>query len=236
MVAGAFYDLTSQATGTKEPRPETSQTFRCESLFSQCWGWEDCSAISPETSHLFAGRPRRRRVLHSAGKGEAECALQARQGSNDCAARCWRFLGRGIHRLGSTPPAGNRHCDHGVLDLEDRKEPHGPHAPRATRVLGHVCWVVVERHNRTQADLVDQLFNSSEKRLARALLILSRVGKEVKTETVVPRVSQETLAEMVGTTRSRVNFFMNRFRKLGFIDYNGGLEVNSSLLTVVLHE
>jgi len=95
---------------------------------------------------------------------------------------------------------------------------------------------LVERHNRTQADLVDQLFNSSEKRLARALLLLSRVGKEAKTETVIPKVSQETLAEMVGTTRSRVNFFMNKFRKLGFIDYNGGLEVNSSLLSVVLHE
>ena len=95
---------------------------------------------------------------------------------------------------------------------------------------------VVERHNRTQADLVDQLFNSSEKRLARALLMLSRVGKRDKSETVIPRVSQGTLAEMVGTTRSRVNFFMNKFRKLGFIDYNGGLEVNSSLLSVVLHD
>jgi CRP-like cAMP-binding protein len=95
---------------------------------------------------------------------------------------------------------------------------------------------LVERHNRTQSDLVDQLFNSSEKRLARALLLLSRVGKKAKSETVIPRVSQETLAEMVGTTRSRVNFFMNKFRKLGFIDYNGGLEVNSSLLSIVLHE
>ena len=95
---------------------------------------------------------------------------------------------------------------------------------------------VVERHCRTQADLVDQLFNSSEKRLARTLLVLSRVGKENHTETVTPRVSQETLAEMVGTTRGRVNFFMNKFRKLGFIDYDGGLEVNSSLLSVVLHE
>lgn len=95
---------------------------------------------------------------------------------------------------------------------------------------------VVERHNRTQADLVDQLFNSSEKRLARALLMLSRVGKEDTQETVVPKISQETLAEMVGTTRSRVNFFMNRFRKLGFIKYNGELQVNSSLLSVVLHD
>ncbi len=95
---------------------------------------------------------------------------------------------------------------------------------------------VIERHNRTQADLVDQLFNSSEKRLARALLILARFGKEQRSEEVIPGVSQETLAEMIGTTRSRVNFFMNRFRKLGFIDYNGGLEVHSSLLSVVLHE
>ncbi|SPE43931.1 Transcriptional regulator, Crp/Fnr family (fragment) [Candidatus Sulfotelmatobacter sp. SbA7] len=96
---------------------------------------------------------------------------------------------------------------------------------------------VVERHNRTQADLVDQLFNSSEKRLARALLLLARFGKETVPETVHPNVSQETLAEMVGTTRSRVNFFMNKFRKLGFIKYNVcGLQVHSSLLSVVLHE
>lgn len=95
---------------------------------------------------------------------------------------------------------------------------------------------MIDRHNRAQADLVDQLFNSSEKRLARALLILSRFGKEDKPETVVPQISQETLAEMIGTTRSRVNFFMNRFRKLGFIKYNGGLQVNSSLLNVVLHD
>ncbi|MFZ0761480.1 MAG: Crp/Fnr family transcriptional regulator [Candidatus Sulfotelmatobacter sp.] len=95
---------------------------------------------------------------------------------------------------------------------------------------------MIARHNSTQADVVDQLFNSSEKRLARALLILSRFGKEDKPETVIPPVSQETLAEMVGTTRQRVNFFMNKFRKLGFIEYNGRLEVNSSLLSVVLHE
>jgi CRP/FNR family cyclic AMP-dependent transcriptional regulator len=95
---------------------------------------------------------------------------------------------------------------------------------------------VVERHNRTQADLVDQLFNSSEKRLARALLMLTHFGKEGRSEEVIPGISQETLAELVGTTRSRVNFFMNRFRKLGLIDYNGGLKVHSSLLDVVLHE
>ena len=95
---------------------------------------------------------------------------------------------------------------------------------------------MVKRHNHTQADLVDQLFNSSEKRLARALLILAHFGKQNSPEEVTPNVSQETLAEMIGTTRSRVNFFMNKFRKLGFIDYNGGLLVHSSLLSVVLHE
>jgi CRP/FNR family cyclic AMP-dependent transcriptional regulator len=95
---------------------------------------------------------------------------------------------------------------------------------------------LVERHNHTQADLVDQLFNSSEKRLARALLILARFGKKDRPENVIPNVSQETLAEMIGTTRSRVNFFMNKFRKLGFIHYNGGLQVHSSLLGVVLHD
>jgi CRP/FNR family cyclic AMP-dependent transcriptional regulator len=89
---------------------------------------------------------------------------------------------------------------------------------------------------RIQEDLVDQLFNSSEKRLARVLLLLAHFGKEGKTETVIPKISQETLAEMVGTTRSRVSFFMNKFRKLGFIDYNSELHVHSSLLNVLLHD
>jgi CRP/FNR family transcriptional regulator, cyclic AMP receptor protein len=92
------------------------------------------------------------------------------------------------------------------------------------------------RNIRYEEDLVDQLFNSSEKRLARILLLLAHFGKEGKPEKVIPKISQETLAEMVGTTRSRVNFFMNRFRKLGFIDYNGELEVHSSLLNVILHD
>jgi CRP-like cAMP-binding protein len=95
---------------------------------------------------------------------------------------------------------------------------------------------LLERNSRIQADLVDQLFNSSEKRLARVLLLLAHFGKEGKPETVVPKISQEVLAEMVGTTRSRVNVFMNRFRKLGYIEYNGGLEVHSSLLNVILHD
>ena len=95
---------------------------------------------------------------------------------------------------------------------------------------------LLARNTRIQADLVDQLFNSSEKRLARALLLLANFGKEGKPETVIPKISQETLAEMIGTTRSRVSFFMNRFRKLGFIEYNGTLRIHSSLLNVVLHD
>lgn len=95
---------------------------------------------------------------------------------------------------------------------------------------------LLARNIRYEEDLVDQLFNSSEKRLARILLLLARFGKEGKPERVIPKISQEMLAEMVGTTRSRVNVFMNRFRKLGFIHYNGGLQVHSSLLNVVLHD
>lgn len=95
---------------------------------------------------------------------------------------------------------------------------------------------LLSRNIRIEEDLVDQLFNSSEKRLARVLLMLANFGKEGKPQLVIPKLSQETLAEIVGTTRQRVNFFMNRFRKLGFIRYNGGLEVHSSLLNVVLHD
>jgi CRP/FNR family cyclic AMP-dependent transcriptional regulator len=95
---------------------------------------------------------------------------------------------------------------------------------------------LLTRNIRIEEDLVDQLFNSSEKRLARLLLLLSNFGKEGKPETVIPKISQEGLAEMIGTTRSRVSFFMNKFRKLGFIEYNGGLRVHSSLLNLVLRD
>jgi CRP/FNR family cyclic AMP-dependent transcriptional regulator len=95
---------------------------------------------------------------------------------------------------------------------------------------------LLSRNIRIEEDLVDQLFNSSEKRLARVLLLLANFGKDRKPEPVIPKISQETLAEIVGTTRARVSFFMNKFRKLGFVEYNGTLEVHSSLLDVVLHD
>jgi len=100
------------------------------------------------------------------------------------------------------------------------------------RFIAHM----LTRNIRIEEDLVDQLFNSTEKRLARALLLLARYGKEDEPHAVLHQVSQETLAEMIGTTRSRVNFFMNKFRKLGFIKYNGGLQIHTSLLSVVLHD
>jgi CRP/FNR family transcriptional regulator, cyclic AMP receptor protein len=95
---------------------------------------------------------------------------------------------------------------------------------------------LLARSMRTQADLVDQLFNNSERRLARILLLMAEFGKPGEPESLIPRITQATLAEMIGTTRSRVSFFMNRFRKLGFIEYNGRIRVHKSLLNVVLHD
>ena len=106
------------------------------------------------------------------------------------------------------------------------------HSALSDRFISHM----LARNIRIEEDLVDQLFNSSEKRLARTLLLLARYGTQDRPQRVLPKVSQELLAEMVGTTRSRVNFFMNKFRKLGFIEYNGGIKINSSLLSIVLHE
>jgi CRP/FNR family transcriptional regulator, cyclic AMP receptor protein len=108
---------------------------------------------------------------------------------------------------------------------------HSQHA-FSDRFIAHM----LARNIRIEEDLVDHLFNSSEKRLARTLLLLARYGKQNVPQRTLPKLSQEVLAEMIGTTRSRVNFFMNKFRKLGFIEYNGGLKINSSLVSVVLHE
>jgi CRP/FNR family transcriptional regulator, cyclic AMP receptor protein len=123
-------------------------------------------------------------------------------------------------------------CTIVVVDKQEMvRQLHGTPA-FADRFLTHM----LTRNIRIEEDLIDQLFNSSEKRLARTLLLLARYGEPDASHRTLPRVSQETLAEMVGTTRSRVNFFMNKFRKLGFIEYNGGLKVHNSLLTVVLRD
>jgi CRP/FNR family cyclic AMP-dependent transcriptional regulator len=119
-----------------------------------------------------------------------------------------------------------------VVDKPDMVRHLHAHPAFADRFLTHM----LTRNIRIEEDLIDQLFNSSGKRLARTLLLLARYGEPGASHRELPRVSQETLAEMVGTTRSRVNFFMNKFRKLGFIEYNGGLKINNSLLTVVLRD
>ena len=121
-----------------------------------------------------------------------------------------------------------------ILTVEKQEMVRQLHAQPAfaDRFLSHM----LTRNIRIEEDLIDQLFNSSEKRLARTLLLLARYGEPGASHRTLPKVSQEVLAEMVGTTRSRVNFFMNKFRKLGFIDYNGGLKINNSLLTVVLRD
>ena len=133
-------------------------------------------------------------------------------------------------RMGSA--AAMSDCD--LLRVEKKAMQDALHREHALSDL--FVGYLLARNIRYEEDLVDQLFNSSEKRLARILLLLAHFGKDGIPETVVPKISQETLAEMIGTTRSRVSFFMNRFRKLGFIHYNGSLQVHSSLLNVVLHD
>jgi len=121
-----------------------------------------------------------------------------------------------------------------LLVIEKNEMMHVLHAEHA--LSDRFMSYVLSRNIRIEEDLIDQLFNSSEKRLARTLLLLSRYGQKCEPQKVLPKISQEMLAEMIGTTRSRVNFFMNKFRKLGFIQYNGEIHVNNSLLSVVLHE
>jgi CRP-like cAMP-binding protein len=146
------------------------------------------------------------------------------------------FLGEGCIAVGQSvhPVSATTATECSVLKIEKKEMLRILHEEHQFSDL-FVAYMV-QRHSHTQADLVDQLFNSSERRLARALLLLADFGKRNNAKEVTPGVSQETLAEMIGTTRSRVNFFMNKFRELGFIEYNGGLRVHSSLMSVVLHE
>jgi CRP/FNR family transcriptional regulator, cyclic AMP receptor protein len=123
-----------------------------------------------------------------------------------------------------------------MCDFANIKGRHHARDPRRAGICRIVYRILVGPQRSCEEDLIDQLFNSSEKRLARTLLLLANFGKEGRPEPIIAKVSQETLAEMIGTTRSRVSFFMNKFRKLGLIDYNGSIEIHSSLLNVVLRE
>ena len=171
-------------------------------------------------------------------KGRAKLTVVSKQGKEATVALLGRgdFLGEesitSDHPLRTTSALAITSCS--VLRIEKKVMLAVLHKEHAFSDL-MVAFLVV-RNSRIQADLVDQLFNSAEKRLARALLLLTRFGKEDKLEPVLPKISHEALAEIVGTTRARVSFFMNRFRKLGLIDYNGGLEVRSTLMDVVLHD
>lgn len=163
-------------------------------------------------------------VLSAAGKE----AVVAMLGPGD-------FFGEGClagqtHRMGTATAVGPTTA----LRIQKREMARTLHEQPAfsDRFIAHM----LTRNIRIEEDLVDQLFNSSEKRLARTLLLLARYGKTDTAPYKLPKLSQETLAEMVGTTRSRVNYFMNKFRKLGFIEYNGGLKINGSLLSIVLHD
>ena len=164
------------------------------------------------------------RVLSHAGKE----AIVAMLGPGD-------FFGEGSlagQPLRMATAIATMPCDLLVIVKEHMTRLLHEHHEMSDRFLAYV----LARNIRVEADLVDQLFNSSEKRLARTLLLLARYGKQDVPHRVLPKVSQEMLAEMVGTTRSRVNFFMNKFKKLGFIEYNGVLKVNDSLLSIVLHD
>jgi CRP/FNR family transcriptional regulator, cyclic AMP receptor protein len=147
----------------------------------------------------------------------------------------WHFFGEGCLtgqpvRMATATAIGR--CLIVVVEKPDMVRQLQTHREFAEQFLTHM----LERNVRVEEDLIDHLFNSSEKRLARTLLLLARYGQPEATHRTLPRVSQETLAQMVGTTRSRVNFFMNKFRKLGFIEYNGELKINNSLLGVVLRD
>jgi CRP-like cAMP-binding protein len=168
-------------------------------------------------------------------KGEIKVSVLSEQGREAVIAILAKdeFLGEGC--LAGQPKrmsSAIAHTDCEVMKIEKHAivDVLKDHPAFSQLFVAHL----LTRTIRVQEDLVDQLFNSSEKRLARTLLLLANFGKEGKPEAIITKVSQETLAEMIGTTRSRVSFFMNKFRKLGFIDYNGKLEVHSSLLSVVL--
>ena len=185
--------------------------------------------------HLCAGRSRHERDVRRPGRRPPVGVISRREGSGHRGIDGAHFFGEGCLAGQSQRMAtatAMTACT--ILIVEKQEMVRQLHAKPAfaDRFLTHM----LTRNIRIEEDLIDQLFNSSEKRLARTLLLLARYGEPEASHRTLPRVSQETLAEMVGTTRSRVNFFMNKFRKLGFIEYNGGLKINNSLLSVVLRD
>jgi len=170
-------------------------------------------------------------------KGRVKLTVVSRQGNEAVVAILGEndFFGEGCLAGQPRRMASARSMSHSsIMRLQKEHLITVLHAEPAFTEL--FLYHMLSRNIHIEEDLVDQLFNSSEKRLARVLLLLANFGKEGKPEPVIAKISQETLAEMIGTTRSRVSFFMNKFRKMGFIDYNGGLQIHSSLLNIVLHD
>lgn len=169
--------------------------------------------VRKDSNVFVQGEPASAVFYYSKWTGETHGHFRAGEGGSYCGSEWWQFLRRRMC-CGPTPSHGDRRGHH--------------------RLYPTLHWEA--RNIRYEAELVDQLFNSSEKRLARILLLLARYGREGPAVRVIPRISHETLAQMVGTTRPHINRFMNKFRKLGYIDYDGGLEVHNSLLQLTLHD
>ena len=206
--------------------------FRSRGLSRESRFGQKDSQSEKESDGLRARRPCRRDFLRAEGAAESNCHLRERKRSDVALVGAGEFLGEDC--MAQTHPlrlaTATAMTDCALLRISKVEMLRVLHQEHALSDV-FVSFLLV-RNARIQADLVDQLFNSSEKRLARILLLLAQFGKESKPETVVPKVSQEILAEMIGTTRSRVSFFMNRFRKLGFVEYNGEIRVHNSLLNI----
>jgi CRP/FNR family transcriptional regulator, cyclic AMP receptor protein len=217
------------ANSKRAPRPKTATVLDWTGVRTQRAEYAPAGMIfaqgDPATSVMYVEQGAvRLSVLSHAGKEAVVAVLEA-----------GHFFGEGC--LAGQPQrmaTATAMAPCAILVVEKREMVRQLHSRPAfaDRFLAHMLM----RNIRIEEDLIDQLFNSSEKRLARALLLLARYGEQEPSHLELPKVSQELLAEMVGTTRSRVNFFMNKFRKLGFIEYNGRLKINNSLLSVVLHE
>jgi CRP/FNR family cyclic AMP-dependent transcriptional regulator len=194
------------------------------------------SATNFEPNHKIFSQGEACEALFYIQKGSVKLSVVSRQGKEAIVA----ILGAGDF-IGQACLAGQKvHLGSATALLPSsllRIEKRAMQRALQKSVLpSHFILYLLSRNARIEEDLVDQLFNSSEKRLARTLLLLAHNGNEDKIDSVIPRINQETLAKMIGITRERVNFFMNKFKKLGFIDYNGGLRVKKSLLNVVLHD
>ena len=222
---------------TSQQQKNGNGDFDPEAFLAQTGVGRTVLSLKKNEDGLRPRRPGRRNFLCAEGQTEGNGQFRNWKRSDDHTGGRRGISGRGVHGLRLIPlrlatATAMTECE--VLRISKAEMVRVLHQEHALSDV--FVSFLLSRNARIQADLVDQLFNSSEKRLARTLLLLAQFGKESKPETVVPKISQEMLAEMIGTTRSRVSFFMNRFRKLGFIEYNGEIRVHNSLLNIFLQE